>query len=102
MYRASSLRSAAVAMTLAVAMSLPVTFAHAAGTKPFNPVAEGCKGAGYDWSDERGCANKPCKNWQFGTGTPGATAKQIMPDKTSGLTYGMCNGFTGQWEPLPQ
>jgi hypothetical protein len=96
MYRASSLRSAAVAMTLAVTMSLPFTLAHAADTKPFNPVKTGCEAAGYQWDDKLGCGNKPCKNWQFGVGRPGDT----LVDGMKMGRQGFCDGFTGQWEVI--
>jgi hypothetical protein len=100
MYRATSLRNAALAMTFAVAMSLPVTLAHAAGTKPFNPVEEGCKGANYIWSDTLGCANKSCRYWLYGVGRPGAVVRDdFHPDGGNGH-FVACNGFTGRWEPV--
>ena len=64
-------RTVLSAMYALALFSLPVGLAHAADSKPFNPVKEGCTGAGYTWSDTQGCANKPCKNWFFGTGSSG-------------------------------
>ena len=74
-------------------MSLPFTLVHAADTKPFNPVKEGCKGAGYTWNDTLGCANKPCRHPAFGVGRPSQ-----LYGSTKDFAGWICNGFTGEWE----
>jgi hypothetical protein len=82
-------RSLAMASMLALAlMSLPAAQAYAAT----NVVKAGCEGAGYIWSDTKGCSNRSCGGWPYGNGEPGEISLALGTDHAA-----YCDGFTGQW-----